>query len=104
MEKIETPKYCSFYWCHKRPFAICVGVRAEWNSDKVRCEESERGSGCPGEPFLCCDRLTDNTILPKLLDVTEGLNYLHANYTIHGDLKGAGKFSASFQAALTTSG
>lgn len=26
---------------------------------------------------------------PKLLDVAEGLNYLHTSYTIHGDLKGA---------------
>ena len=36
--------------------------------------------------------------------MAEGLNYLHANYTIHGDLKGAGNFSASFRAALTTFG
>jgi len=36
------------------------------------------------------------------LDVAEGLNYLHANYTIHGDLKGVGNFSVSFRAALTT--
>jgi len=27
---------------------------------------------------------------PKLLDVAEGLNYLHTSHTIHGDLKGAG--------------
>lgn len=27
---------------------------------------------------------------PKLLDVAEGLNYLHTSYTIHGDLKGVG--------------
>ena len=30
---------------------------------------------------------------PKLLDVAEGLNYLHTSYTIHGDLKGAGNLS-----------
>jgi len=32
---------------------------------------------------------------PKLLDVAEGLNYLHASHTIHGDLKGAGTLSRS---------
>jgi serine/threonine protein kinase len=33
--------------------------------------------------------------LPKLLDVAEGLNYLHTSHTIHGDLKGAGVLSRS---------
>ena len=34
----------------------------------------------------------------KLLDVAEGLNYLHTSYTIHGDLKGAGTLSRTYQA------
>jgi len=36
--------------------------------------------------------------------VAEGLNYLHTNHTIHGDLKGAGVFPRSSQAALITVG
>ena len=36
--------------------------------------------------------------------MAEGLNYLHANYTIHGDLKGVCRFSLSLQAALITFG
>jgi serine/threonine protein kinase len=34
------------------------------------------------------------------LDVAEGLEYLHANHTSHGDLKGVGSHSALLQAAL----
>ena len=34
--------------------------------------------------------------------MAEGLNYLHANYTIHGDLKGVGVFPRQFPSALTT--
>ena len=44
------------------------------------------------------------TLSPKLLDVAEGLNYLHANYTIRGDLKGVRNVSRSFRAALITFG
>ena len=31
-----------------------------------------------------------NRHLSQLLDVVEGLNFLHTTYTIHGDLKGVG--------------
>jgi len=36
--------------------------------------------------------------------VAQGLNYLHANYTVHGDLKGAGSLCMLLQAALTPFG
>lgn len=36
--------------------------------------------------------------------MAEGLNYLHANYTIHGDLKGVSTFFSSLQPALITLG
>jgi serine/threonine protein kinase len=36
------------------------------------------------------------------LDVAEGLAYLHANRTTHGDLKGASSYSTSFLALSTT--
>ena len=36
--------------------------------------------------------------------MAEGLNYLHENHLIHGDLKGVGSSSVPLQAPLTTSG
>ena len=91
MEKVKVPKCRSFHRCYKRFFVICVGVRAERNSDELRREESERGSDWPGKFFLCGDWLTDNATFVQ----TDAGN---------GDLKGVGSFSASFQTALTTSG
>ena len=40
----------------------------------------------------------------QLLDVAEGLEYLHASYTIHGDLKGVGALSRSSRVKLLTVG
>ena len=54
------------------------------------CEgESGREPYQPGEFFLH-NEASQYRHLPKLLDVAEGLNYLHTSHTIHGDLKGAG--------------
>jgi len=36
------------------------------------------------------------------LDIAEGLNYLHANHTIHGNLNGAGVLFGSFLASPVT--
>ena len=38
----------------------------------------------------------DNVNLLKLLDIAKGLDYLHANRTIHGDLKGVSTLVRSF--------
>jgi len=65
MEKVKTFKYRSFHRCYKGPFAICIRVLAEWDSDKVRQEESERRPDYPGESSLCSDGLTDNAIFPS---------------------------------------
>jgi len=51
--------------------------------------ESGRKPYQPGESFLH-NETPQYRHLPKLLDVAEGLNYLHTSHTIHGDLKGAG--------------
>ena len=40
-------------------------------------------------------------IIRKLLDVAEGLAYLHVKHTIHGDLKGVSASSGSPSAVLT---
>ena len=53
MEKIKTSKYRSLHRRYKGPFAICVGVLAERDSDEVRQGESERGPDYPGESSPC---------------------------------------------------
>ena len=90
MEAIETPECRPFSWCHEHAVAICVRVDAERNFDELREEESRRESDRTGESFSPQKDLDQYRHLPKLLDVAEGLNYLHTSYTIHGDLKGAG--------------
>jgi len=65
MEKIKTPKCCSFHRRYKKPFAIRVGVYAGWNFDEVCQEISERGSGWPGKSSSCGDCLTNNTTFPS---------------------------------------
>ena len=40
-------------------------------------------------------------IFSKLLDVAEGLAYLHAKHATHGDLKGVGASSGSPPSILT---
>ena len=43
-----------------------------------------------------------NAILGKLLDVAEGLAYLHGQHVVHADLKGVGVYSGSPSATLMT--
>ena len=88
MERVETPEYCFPHRCHNKAFATCIGVDAEWKSERISQQESGCRSDWPGEFFPPEHRFTDSTFLPKLSDVAEGLAYLHARHTTHGDLKG----------------
>jgi len=89
VEAVKTPERCPFPWCYERPITICVRVDGKRDFNTLR----EGKSGCepyqPGESFIH-DMSPQSRHLPKLLDVAEGLNYLHTSHTIHGDLKGAG--------------
>ena len=103
MEKVKAPEHCPFHWCHNKSFASCLGVDAERKSDGVRREKSRCESYRPGEssPVITLYRYRNP---PKLLDVAEGLGYLHANNNIHGNLNGASIFFGSFWASLITLG
>ena len=88
MEAVKTPERCPFPWSYEHPSPICVRMDAKRNFDEL-CEEKSRCEPYqPGESFLH-DKASQCRHLPKLLDVAEGLNYLHTSHTIHGDLKGA---------------
>lgn len=89
METVKTSERCPFPWRYKHTFAICVRVDAKRNFNELREEESGREPYQPSESFLII-KPSQHRHLSKLLDVAEGLNYLHTSHTIHGDLKGAG--------------
>jgi len=95
VETVKAPKCCPFPWCYKQTFTICVGVDAEWHFNALRQEQSRRRPDRPSEPFPRNWSQPVPTVSYKLLDVAEGLNYLHMSYTMHGDLKGVGARSES---------
>ena len=101
VEEVEAPKYRSFRWCHNGSFANCLGVDVKQNSDRVRQGRSGREPDQPGKSFLVfvLDRQRYSF---KLLDVAEGLDYLHANHAIHGNLNGVGVFIGFIQAPPVT--
>ena len=87
MEKVEASKYCSLHRRHARSLAICVRVDAERRPNGVPRQKSRRGSHRSGE-FPLVIAAVYVPIIRKLVDVAEGLAYLHAKHTVHGDLKG----------------
>ena len=99
MEKVETPEHRCFHWCYAESLTVYLGVDAQWNNNRVFPRKSGSKPGWLGESSLRNQFLTDDIYFFKLLDAAEGLYYLHANHTMHGDLKGAGSYSISFSAA-----
>ena len=101
VEEVEAPKHRSFHRRHNGPFANCLGADVKWNSDGVHRGKSGRESDRPGKSFLVfvLDRQRYSF---KLLDVAEGLDYLHANHAIHGNLNGVGLFVGFIQAPPVT--
>lgn len=46
----------------------------------------------------------DDVVPLKLLDIAEGLNYLHVSHVVHGNLSGVGISFGSFRILLTIFG
>jgi len=95
LEKVTTPEHCPFHRRHNKSIANCLGVDAERNSGRVHREKSSHESDRPGEslPVITLDQQIHP---PKLLDVAEGLDYLHTNNITHGNLTGVGVFQGCF--------
>ena len=51
LEKAKTSEHRPFHRRYNKPFASCLGVDAEWNSDGIHREKSGHGSNQSGEPF-----------------------------------------------------
>lgn len=105
MEKVETPQHRPFHWCDTKPFAVCVKVDEKWDYNRICQQKFRCESDCTGESFPHdhCNMAGDFTFV-KLLDVAEGLTYLHRKYVVHADLKGVGTCSDSLQVTLITLG
>lgn len=101
MEEVKTSEYRGFHWRYTRSFSNCLGMDAERNINGLRQRKSRRKPGWLSESSFRNQYLTDN-IFFQLLDVAEGLDYLHTNHTTHGDLKGACSYSMLFLAASMT--
>ena len=103
MEKFKAPEHHPFCWSYNRSIANRLGVDVERNSDGVPREKSGCESDQSGESFLviALDRQRHPV---KVLDVAEGLEYLHANYTIHGNLNGVDIFIGPILASPVTFG
>ena len=52
MEAVKTSEHCPFYRSHDGSLANHLGVDVEWNSDRVRSENSGYESDQPGGSFL----------------------------------------------------
>ena len=101
MEKAEAPEHRSFHWSYNESFANRLGVDVERNSDEVRQGKPERESDQLGEPFFAVSP-DQSCYHVKLLDVAEGLDYLHANHAVHGNLEGVDISIWSPRAPLVT--
>ena len=51
LEKVKASEHRPFHRRYNKPFASCLGVDAEWNSDGIHREKSGHGSNQSGEPF-----------------------------------------------------
>ena len=101
LEKVKTPEHRPVHRCYDRSLANHLGMATERNVDGVHSEKSGHKSSqpCESPPVIVLDQYRDPA---KLLDIAEGLGYLHANNITHGNLKGVGIFLEPFWASPTT--
>ena len=86
-KRLRHPNIVPFIGVTASPLQIISG----WMSNGTLIEFIEKNSSVNRINLVSSPRqlcLVDNIILSKLLDVAKGLEYLHANNTVHGNLKG----------------
>ena len=69
---------------------------SEWMPNGILTDYLGENPGVNRISLVSFSRATNALLMPfssKLLDIAEGLAYLHANHTTHGDLKGVGAHS-----------
>jgi len=103
LEKVKTPEHRPLHRRYDRSFANYLGVDAEQDPDGVHSKKSGRESDRPGESLRVIALYREREP-PKLLDVAEGLHYLHVNNITHGSLKAVGIFFRLFWATSITLG
>ena len=87
METVKTRQRRPVYWCNFYPSPNCVGMdigRGSGHSHQVKPANEQ---DIPRESSLCPPRSAVLTF-QQLVDIAEGLNYLHECDVVHGDLKG----------------
>ena len=95
VEKAQSPEHRSLRRRYDGPLANRHKADAERNSHRVYRGKSGCESYQPCASFLVI--ALDRYRYPsKLLDIAEGLGYLHENHATHGNLKGVGVFFRQF--------
>jgi serine/threonine protein kinase len=97
---LEHPNVVAFVGVTQNPLQFV----SDWMPNGTLREYITKNPGADRVGLVSISSITRTRlkIFYKLLDVAEGLNYLHAKYTTHGDLKGAGSHSTSLLTASMT--
>ena len=87
VEATDTPQHRPIQRRDYQPPPDCVGVDVWRRLDDSHQFEPGHKSGCTREP-PCAPSLHFALIFHQLIDVANGIDYLHSYGVIHGDLKG----------------
>lgn len=95
-KRLRHPNIIPFIGVTRNPMQFV----SEWMPNGTLTEYLNGHLGASRIGLVSSSSVTAATLITsflKLLDVAEGLTYLHTTHTIHGDLKGASAYLTKFE-------